>query len=118
MDGQATTSNPWEDNGMSSRKLIISNVEGTIRWLKSKPVFRDFEPVPYLGRLVDQLEPGDIVVGTLPLALAADVCAKGAEYWHINFRRPRAKGRTLTAEELEETASVEHTMIEIRERII
>lgn len=47
------------------------------------------------------LNAGDRVYGTLPLALAARVCALGAEYWHLDVHLPAAwRGRELTPEEL------------------
>ena len=99
------------------RKLIVSDVEATKEWLLGKPVLKGFETVPFLGRLLNQLRSGDIVVGTLPLVVAAQVCRCGAEYWHINFRRPRHQHRHLTADELARTATVERYIISEGERI-
>jgi len=99
-------------------KLIVSNVDATVDWLRGHELFRDFRQIDYLGNLVKDLQPGDIVVGSLPLHLAAKICAKGAEYWYTNFRRPRFQNRNLTASELAESATVERYHIETRERII
>lgn len=45
---------------------------------------------------------GDIVIGTLPVNLAAEVCACGAIYLHLSLRLPaEARGRELTADELQ-----------------
>lgn len=100
------------------QKIIVSNVDATLEWLRSHDVFRDFQQVSYLGDLVRTLRPGAIVVGSLPLHLAAKICEKGAEYWYINFRRPRRDNRNLTAAQLAESATVERYHVESRERVI
>jgi CRISPR-associated protein Csx16 len=48
--------------------------------------------VPY-DRAVEHLdpatvEPSDVVIGTLPLHLAAQVCARGARYQHLVIDMP------------------------------
>jgi CRISPR-associated protein Csx16 len=44
------------------------------------------------------IEPGDRVVGSLPVNLAAEVCARGARYLHLSLELPRVwRGRELTA---------------------
>lgn len=46
--------------------------------------------------------PGDVVIGTLPLHLATEVCARGGRYLHLAIDLPpEARGRELSAEELE-----------------
>jgi CRISPR-associated protein Csx16 len=51
---------------------------------------------------LDGLRPGDQVLGTLPVHLAADVCARGARYFHLSVDIPHeARGRNLTADEME-----------------
>lgn len=46
--------------------------------------------------------PGDIVMGTLPVNLAAEVCQLGAHYLHLCLQLPAdARGRELTADELD-----------------
>lgn len=103
--------------GKMNTKLIVTDVPATLEWLRENPVFAGFKAVPFLGRRVDSLEPGDIVVGSLPLVIAAQICGAGAEYWHINFRRPRKQHRKLTADELRARATVERYTIEEGERI-
>ena len=45
--------------------------------------------------------PGDIVMGTLPVHLAAAVCARGGRYLHLTLDLPpEARGRDLTADEM------------------
>jgi len=48
------------------------------------------------------VRPGDVVLGTLPVNLAADVCAKGARYLNLSLDLPaEARGRELSADDLE-----------------
>lgn len=45
---------------------------------------------------------GDSVIGTLPIHLAAQVCERGASYWHLTLLVPEAaRGRELSAQELQ-----------------
>lgn len=47
------------------------------------------------------LGPGDVVIGTLPLALAAACCAAGAEVLSLCFAIPAAaRGRELSTDEM------------------
>ena len=47
------------------------------------------------------LNVGDQVLGTLPVNLAAIVCSKGAEYWHLVLDiPPDRRGEELSAEAL------------------
>jgi CRISPR-associated protein Csx16 len=47
------------------------------------------------------IRPGDRVLGTLPVHLAAAVCARGARYFHLTLDLPaECRGRELTAEDL------------------
>lgn len=51
---------------------------------------------------IDEVKPGDTVIGTLPVNLAARVCARGARYLSLSLDLPEhARGRELTADELE-----------------
>ncbi len=60
--------------------LFISRHEGAKQWIKSQQVVIDrFET--HLE--IDKIVAGDTVIGTLPVQLAAQVCAKGARYLHL-----------------------------------
>lgn len=55
--------------------------------------------VPHLE--ITHVQHGDTVIGTLPVNLAAQVCARGAVYWHLSLNMPAdARGRELSAHEL------------------
>jgi CRISPR-associated protein Csx16 len=59
------------------------------------------------AKIVAHLDPatihaGDVVMGTLPVHLAAEVCARGARYLHLNLDLPpEARGRDLTADDMD-----------------
>ncbi|MCU0836919.1 MAG: CRISPR-associated protein Csx16 [Chromatiaceae bacterium] len=57
---------------------------------------------------------GDRVIGSLPVNLAADVCARGARYLHLSLELPAVlRGRELTAEQMRELgARVEEFRVE------
>lgn len=51
---------------------------------------------------VEQVHAGDVVIGTLPVHLAAEVCARGARFLHLSLDLPPAlRGRELSADELQ-----------------
>lgn len=48
------------------------------------------------------VQPGDIVLGTLPVHLVAQVCARGASFYNLSLDLPAAaRGRELSATDLE-----------------
>jgi CRISPR-associated protein Csx16 len=50
----------------------------------------------------DRIGPGDTVIGSLPIGLAAEVCARGARYLHLSFEFPgELSGKELTSDELQ-----------------
>lgn len=50
---------------------------------------------------VDLIRPGDVVMGTLPVQLAAKVVARGARYLHLSIDVPSdARGRELSADDM------------------
>ncbi len=78
---------------------FVSRHEGARVWLERQGRVVD--------RQVDHLDPGevgegDVVYGTLPVHLAAALCARGAQYHHLILDLPvTARGRELTADELD-----------------
>jgi len=78
---------------------FVSRHPGALVWARSHGVHAD-RVVPHLE--VAQVNSGDVVVGTLPVNLAAEVCAQGAQYWHLRLDLPaEQRGRELAAEELD-----------------
>ena len=78
---------------------FISRHPGAIEWAARQHMQVD--------RRIDHLDPaivrsGDTVIGTLPVNLAAQVCAKGAHYWHLSLGLPaEMRGLELSADDLE-----------------
>lgn len=58
---------------------LVSRHPGAMAWLQRR--FPAGRLVPHLD--MDRLRTGDVVAGTLPLQLAADVQARGARYLHL-----------------------------------
>jgi len=49
-----------------------------------------------------RVQPGDRVIGILPVHLAADVCRRGGRYFNLSLDLPpEARGRELSAEEMQ-----------------
>ena len=47
------------------------------------------------------LKSGDTVIGSLPVNLAAKVCAIGAAYWHLSLELPaELRGQELSADDM------------------
>jgi CRISPR-associated protein Csx16 len=77
---------------------FVSRHTGALQWmLRHGPAFDCH--VPHLDPA--DVQHGDTVIGTLPVHLAAQVCARGAEYWHLVLQLPQgARGRELGMHEL------------------
>ena len=78
---------------------FVSRHPGALQWMQQHgPAFD--RHVPHLNPV--QVQPGDSVIGTLPVNLAAQVCARGAAYWHLALEvSAAARGRELSADELQ-----------------
>ena len=51
---------------------------------------------------IEQVQSGDTVIGTLPVNMAAEVCAIGAAYIHLSLKLPLHKrGVELSIEEMQ-----------------
>jgi CRISPR-associated protein Csx16 len=49
------------------------------------------------------IQPGDIIIGSLPVNLAAQVCASGARYLHLSLELPaELRGQELSATQMRE----------------
>lgn len=75
---------------------FVSRHSGAKEWARQEGIEVDF--------VIDHLEPakirpGDTVIGSLPVSLAAEVCGKGARYLHLTLELPfELRGKELTAE--------------------
>lgn len=77
---------------------FVSRHPGAIDWARRQKLA--------VARWVAHLDPaavqaGDTVIGTLPVNLAAEVCARGARYLHLSLAVPaECRGRELSADDL------------------
>lgn len=79
---------------------LISRHPGAIEWAGSSGIVPD-TTLPHLDPEI--LVHGDVVIGTLPVNLAAEVCDRGCRYVHLSLHVPAVKrGIELSAEELRE----------------
>ncbi|MDD2845477.1 MAG: CRISPR-associated protein Csx16 [Rhodoferax sp.] len=77
---------------------FVSRHPGALQWIQQCGPAFDCH-VPHLDPA--QVQRGDTVIGTLPVHLAAQVCARGAAYLHLVLQTPPdARGRELSAQEL------------------
>jgi CRISPR-associated protein Csx16 len=77
---------------------FISRHPGAREWANKQGITVDV--------MVDHLDftlvnPGDTVIGTLPVHLAAEVCARGGRYFHLALETPSdRRGSELNADDL------------------
>lgn len=78
---------------------LVTRHAGALEWLQAQ----GFTEVRHVAHLDPALvAPGDRVIGTLPVHLAAAVCARGARYFNLSLDVPEhLRGRELTAAELD-----------------
>ncbi|GIX36117.1 MAG: hypothetical protein KatS3mg126_1896 [Lysobacteraceae bacterium] len=79
--------------------LFVSRHPGALAWARKRGV--EATVVTHLD--VQQVRDGDVVIGTLPVHLAAEVCARGARYVHLSIEVPvELRGRELSEAEMED----------------
>lgn len=78
--------------------LFITRHPGAVDWAARQGIAA--QPMAHLD--TSTIQPGDTVMGTLPVNLAAEVCARGGRYLHLTLNLPpEARGRDLSAEEMQ-----------------
>lgn len=79
---------------------FISRHPGAIEWSRRQGLRVD-SFVTHLAPII--VAPGDIVIGSLPVNLAAEVCLRKAKYLHLSLALPPAlRGKELTADEMDD----------------
>jgi CRISPR-associated protein Csx16 len=78
--------------------LFISRHPGALEWAAAEGLAVDAR----LAHLdPETIQPGDVVIGTLPIHLAARVCERGGRYLHLSLELPpEQRGRELSAADL------------------
>ncbi len=82
-----------------TRTFFVTRHSGAVEWATRQGIAID-RAVEHLDPR--EIRPGDVVIGTLPVHLASEVCARGARYLHLAMELPvELRGRELTADELD-----------------
>lgn len=77
---------------------FISRHQGAIDWAKQQGIAVDHW-VTHLD--AGKIRSGDIVIGTLPVHLAAEICQKGARFFFLELNLlADQRGKELTADEM------------------
>ena len=77
---------------------LVSRHDGTKQWAKARGLRVDYW-VEHLD--IAGVESGDIIIGTLPMQLAAEVQERGGRYLHLSIDLPAPlRGRELSAEQM------------------
>ena len=77
---------------------FVTRHEGAKEWARRRGIRARF--VDHLD--VEAIRLGDVVMGVLPVSLAAEVCDRGARFFHLSVEvPPELRGRELTADEME-----------------
>jgi CRISPR-associated protein Csx16 len=80
--------------------FFVSRHPGALDWMRRHGIVFD-RHAPHLA--MGEVRAGDTVIGSLPVNLAAEVCARGATYRHLSLEVAAAdRGRELSAHELEQ----------------
>lgn len=78
---------------------FISRHPGAIAWAARHQLVVD-----HFAAHLDptQVQASDTVIGSLPVNLAAQICANGAAYWHLSLALPAdQRGQELSADDLD-----------------
>lgn len=88
------------DRGQTAGTVwFVSRHPGAIEWAARQGIRVDRQ-VTHLD--IDQVRAGDTVIGTLPVHLAAEVCARGARFFNLSLDvPPEVRGCELSADDLE-----------------
>jgi CRISPR-associated protein Csx16 len=77
---------------------FVSRHSGAIEWAAQQGLRVDAQ-VSHID--LDRVQPGDTVIGTLPVNLAAAVCSKGAQFLNLSLDLPAHwRGSELSADDM------------------
>lgn len=98
------------------KTYFVSRHPGAKAWAESQGFHVD-ERLEHFD--VNLVQPGDKVIGTLPVNLAARVSELGGRYFHLSLELPaEARGKELSAEEMQAFGArlEEFEVIQIKQR--
>jgi CRISPR-associated protein Csx16 len=77
---------------------LVTRHSGAKQWVEEEGIAVDAQ----LDHLeIDRVRAGDIVIGSLPVNLAAQVCARGGRYFHLSLELPYDwRGRELSPNDM------------------
>ena len=80
---------------------FVSRHPGALEWILQQP---QWQVDCFLRHLDPQdIQAGDVVLGTLPLHLAAEVCARGAMFYFLTLPQTAdGRGSEYSAEEMQQ----------------
>jgi CRISPR-associated protein Csx16 len=79
--------------------FFVSRHPGAIEWAARHGI-QDAELITHFDP--EDVEPGDMVIGTLPINLVAEVNQRGGTYQHLSINLPAdARGKELTADNMD-----------------
>lgn len=77
---------------------LITRHSGAKQWAEEEGIAVN-EQLDHLE--LHRVRAGDVVIGSLPVNLAAEVCARGGRYFHLSLELPQEwRGRELAPEEM------------------
>ena len=82
---------------------FVTRHVGAEEWARQEGFLEERSPHKVVSSLdpVQDIRFGDVVIGTLPVHLAAQICARGARYFHLAMQVPDSfRGKELTAQEM------------------
>lgn len=86
------------------RTIFVTRHAGAREWAERRGINID-EVIEHLppDKISEIINPGDLVIGSLPVNLAADICRSGGRYKHLSLNvPPEVRGRELSADDMEQ----------------
>lgn len=82
--------------------IFVSRHPGAVEWAKKNLTVEVDQFIEHLDD-IGIVKRGDTVIGNLPMAMAADICKKGARYFAIDLPQNREdRGVDLSSKKMEE----------------
>ena len=95
----------------AERVYFVTRHPGARDWAAAEGIAID-EQIDHLD--ITKIRPGDVIIGSLPVNLAAEVCGRGGRYLHLSLELPaELRGKELTVADMRQCgARVEEFQIQ------